>query len=88
MKTIFYASGPQLKRNFTLDNSSLLYNIDIFGLMCFILDINKCPPSNGSFENIQPFLIDPKRMMNLNKKDRMRVIYLIGRCELKYERYR
>jgi hypothetical protein len=75
MKTIFYASGPKLKKNFTLGNSSLLYNIDIFGLMCIILNIKKCPPSNGSLENIQPFLIDPKRVIHFKKK----IIYLIGR---------
>jgi hypothetical protein len=60
MKTIFYATGPKFKENFTLDNSSLLYNVDIFGLMCIILNIKKCPPSNGSLENIRPFL-KPKR---------------------------
>jgi len=69
MKGIFYASGPQFKRNFTLNNSSLLYNVDIFGLMCLILNIQQCPPSNGSLENIQPFLNSNKRIG----------IYLIGR---------
>ncbi len=72
MKAIFYASGPQFKRNFTLDNSSLLYNIDVFGLMCLILNIEKYPPSNGSLENVQPFL-------NRNKSTIDIVIYSIGR---------
>jgi hypothetical protein len=64
MKGIFYASGPQLKENFTLDSSLSLYNIDLFGLMCTILNINKCPPSNGSFENVQPFLKPKSKVMN------------------------
>jgi len=74
MKAIFYASGPQLKRNFTLNNSSLLYNIDVFGLMCLILKIEKCPPSNGSLENIQPFLNRNKSVIDI-------IIYSIGRFD-------
>jgi len=72
MKAIFYASGPQFKRNFTLNNSSLLYNIDVFGLMCLILNIEKCPPSNGSLENVQPFL-------NRNKSATEIIVYSIGK---------
>ena len=56
MKGIFYASGPKLKQNFTLNNSSLLYNVDLFNLMCILLNIEKCPPSNGTLANIKPFL--------------------------------
>ncbi|CAF1196965.1 unnamed protein product [Rotaria sp. Silwood1] len=67
MKSIFYAYGPQLKRNFTLDNSSLLYNVDLFGLMCLLLNIEKCPPSNGSLENIQSFLFDPNIIIDLDR---------------------
>ncbi len=74
MKGIFYASGPQFKQNFTLNNSSLLYNIDLFGLMCIILDIDKCPPSNGSLTNIQPFLKMKKTLMDT-------VIYIIGKFD-------
>ncbi|CAF1160576.1 unnamed protein product [Rotaria sordida] len=69
MKTIFYASGPQLKQNFTLSNTSTLYNVDIFALMCLILNITKCPPSNGSLANIQPFLIDPTRVLSIIEKE-------------------
>jgi hypothetical protein len=72
MKGIFYASGPQFKQNFTLDNSSLLYNIDLFSLMCTILNIEKCPPSNGSLENIQPFLKTKSKSLN-------RMIIFIGK---------
>jgi len=69
MKTIFYASGPQLKENVTLSNTSSLNNVDIFGLMCLILNIEKCPPSNGSLANIQPFLIDPTRVLSISEKE-------------------
>lgn len=65
MKGIFYASGPKFKQNFTLNNSSLLYNVDIFGLMCIILNIKPCPPSNGSLENIQPFLKTNKQVIDI-----------------------
>jgi len=87
MKTIFYANGPQLKTNFKLSNTSSLYNVDLFGLMCLILNIEKCPSSNGSLANIQPFLIDPHRVFSIIEKetDKLQdgpmglVIYLLGR---------
>jgi hypothetical protein len=74
MKAIFYATGPQFKQNFTLDNSSLLYNVDLFGLMCIILNIGKCPPSNGSLENVQPFLKPREKIIDT-------IIFVIGRFE-------
>ena len=88
MKTIFYAIGPQLKENFSLPNTSSLYNVDIFALMCVILNIDKCPPSNSSWTNIQPFLVDPNRVSNLIDKDMEKlhdgvmglVIYLLGKA--------
>ena len=62
------ASGPRLKRNFTLKHSSSLYNVDLFGLMCFILEIDQCPPSNGSLGNIQSFLIDPNIIKEMYRR--------------------
>lgn len=67
MKSIFYARGPQLKQNFTLSNSSSLYNVDLFGLMCIILKIENCPPSNGSLEHIEPFLLDSTGVPYFNR---------------------
>ena len=89
MKTIFYASGPQLRENFTLSNTATLHNVDIFALMCLILNIKKCPPSNGSLANIQPFLTDPTRVLGIIEKDPGKsqdgsmslVIYLLGKVE-------
>lgn len=86
MKTIFYAMGPQLKENFTSSNSATLNNVDVFALMCLILNIRKCPPSNGSLANIQPFLMDPTRVVGLTDKEPEKlqdgsislVIYLLG----------
>jgi hypothetical protein len=72
MQAIFYASGPQLKKNFILDSSSALKIIDIFSLMCIILNIDKCPPSNGSFENVQPFLKSKSKVLD-------GVIFTIGK---------
>ena len=90
MRTIFYASGPQLKRNFTLPNTSALYNVDIFALMCLILNIRHCPPSNGSLANIQPFLIVPSRIFSIIDNGTRKtqdgsmsfVIYLLGKNDL------
>jgi hypothetical protein len=87
MKTIFYASGPQLKEYFTLSNTTSLSNVDIFPLMCLILNIEKCPPSNGSLANIQPFLMDPHRVLSIIEKETEKlqdgpmglVIYLLGK---------
>lgn len=72
MKGIFYATGPQLKNNFILDNSSSLYNIDLFGLMCILLKIDPCPPSNGTIANIQPFLKPKRNVMDI-------LAYIIGK---------
>lgn len=90
MKTIFYANGPQLKTNVTLPNLSLLQNVDIFNLMCLILNIDKCPPSNGSLANIQPILLDPHRVFVLSEKEKEKlydgpmglVIYLLGKLKI------
>jgi hypothetical protein len=87
MKTIFYASGPQLKEYFTLSNTTSFSNVDIFPLMCLILNIEKCPPSNGSLANIQPFLMDPHRVLSIIEKETEKlqdgpmglVIYLLGK---------
>lgn len=77
MKAIFYASGPEFKRNFTLDKNSSLYNVDLFGLMCLILNLDDCPPSNGTLEHIQPFLSDPNRVENMRKRIKNRRIKYI-----------
>ncbi len=87
MKTIFYASGPQLRQNFTLSNTTSLYNVDIFALMCLILKIEKCPPSNGSLANIQSFLNEPDRVLHIIEKETEKlhdgpmglVVYLLGK---------
>ncbi len=91
MKTIFYANGPQLKENYTLSNNLSLYNVDIFSLMCLILNIDKCPLSNGSLTNIQSFFIDSNRISNMIEKEMDKlhegvmglVIYLLGKYDKK-----
>jgi hypothetical protein len=55
--------------------------------MCLILNIDKCPSSNGSLTNIQSFLVDPQRVLNSIEKETEKlhdgpmglVIYLLGR---------
>ena len=48
------AKGPAFKKNFTVDTFSL---VDIYPLMCHILDI-KPMPNNGSVEIINQLLIN------------------------------
>lgn len=72
MKGIFYGIGPKFKQNFTLNKSNLLYNVDIFNLMCIILNIHKCPSSNGTLEHIKPFL-------KINKTIFDHIVYSFGK---------
>lgn len=87
MKTIFYASGQQLKENFVLPPSASLYNVDLFPLMCLILRMDRCPASNGSLATVQAFLIDSFRSINTSDRETTNrsndglmglVIYLLG----------
>lgn len=93
MKTIFYASGPQFKENYLLSSSQQLHSVDLFPLMCSLLNLHPCRPSNGSLTNIQPFLIDPFRTLNLTEKELEKlhdgpmglVIYLLGKCRFHFQ---
>ena len=86
MRTIFYASGRQLKKNFTLSSSTPLYNVDLFPLMCSILQIDSCPASNGSLATVQGFLTELFRSNTTTDREKNRsndglmglVIYLLG----------
>ncbi|CAF1248471.1 unnamed protein product [Adineta ricciae] len=69
MKTIFYATGPELKENLTLSNSDSLHSVDLFLLMCLILNIGRCPPSNSSATRIQSFLIDSSKVASIIGKE-------------------
>ena len=82
MKGIFYAMGPEFKRNFLLDRSAALYNVDLFNLMCYILKIIGCPSSNGTISNIEPFLLDAERMKRFfqsNDRRVERIVRLFGK---------
>ena len=86
MKTIFLGNGPHLKENYLLPSSQRLNNVDLFPLMCSLLNLHPCSPSNGSITTIQSFLIDPFRTLNLTEKETEKlqdgpmglVIYLLG----------
>ena len=86
MKTIFYATGPELKENLTLSNSDSLHSVDLFLLMCLILNIGKCPPSNSTATHIQSFLIDSSKVASIIGKEIEKlhdgpmglVLYLLG----------
>ncbi|XP_029648124.1 bis(5'-adenosyl)-triphosphatase enpp4-like [Octopus sinensis] len=53
MHPIFMASGPSLKKNFSVD---MFENVDLYPLMCTLLGL-KPSPNNGSMETVQAFLI-------------------------------
>lgn len=82
MKGIFYASGPEFKRNFTLDRSANLYNVDLFNLMCFILRIDDCPSSNGTISNVEPFLLNSNAIKRFLQSSQRRTSELIFRFSL------
>lgn len=83
MKGIFYASGPEFQRNFTLDRSTSLYNVDLFNLMCYILQIQDCPSSNGTISHIEPLVVNARRMRRFLQSNRQptveRVLFLFGK---------
>ncbi|CAF0945242.1 unnamed protein product [Didymodactylos carnosus] len=60
MRSIFYAYGPQFRKNFT--SSIPFYNVDLYSLMCIILDIKNIRQTNGSFNNIKDFLLDQSKI--------------------------
>lgn len=53
MRPIFFAHGPDFKKGFKIDK---MYNVDVFPLMCHLLDIDPVPPNNGSLVNVQRLL--------------------------------
>ena len=55
MRPIFVARGPAFKKNYTTLKSTTVNSVDIYNLMCFILDLVP-GPNNGSFENVQELL--------------------------------
>ncbi|RWS04330.1 ectonucleotide pyrophosphatase/phosphodiesterase family member 5-like isoform X2 [Dinothrombium tinctorium] len=55
MRPLFLASGPAFKKQFIYDN--LFENIDLYPLMCKILDLNLAEfPSNGTFNKVKALL--------------------------------
>ncbi len=49
MRPVFVARGPAFKKNYTTLKSTTVNSVDIYNLMCFILDLVP-GPNNGSFE--------------------------------------
>ena len=86
MKTIFYASGPQLRGNYLLPSKFSINSVDLFPLLCVMLNIARCPPSNGSLTRIKSIFIDSMRISNSTEKEPEKlqdgpmglIIYLLG----------
>jgi hypothetical protein len=56
MLGIFYAIGPDFKRNY---DAGMLYNVDIYSLLAKLLEINPAP-NDGQFERIKQVLKEEK----------------------------
>uniref|UniRef100_A0A915I6Z2 Uncharacterized protein n=1 Tax=Romanomermis culicivorax TaxID=13658 RepID=A0A915I6Z2_ROMCU len=56
MNAFFVAYGPAFKSNYRVKNDSIIENIDLYPLMCKILDIDPEPANNGSLARIQDIL--------------------------------
>ncbi len=52
MHAIFYATGPDFKQNYSLSSCK---NIDIYNMICYILDINPAP-NDGDFIRVHHIL--------------------------------
>ena len=67
MHPIFIAQGPAFKKNYKTNS---FYNVDIYPLMCSILEV-KPAPNNGSITNVESMLVVKSRKYtpsNLNLK--------------------
>ena len=53
MKPIFYARGPNIKRNYTV---SPFESVDIYPLVAALLGIEP-EPNNGTLDNVKDFLV-------------------------------
>ena len=53
MKTTFLARGPNFKRGYKKD---AMKSVDLYPLLCHILDLKNCHTSRGSFEVTKDFL--------------------------------
>lgn len=69
MKTIFYASGPQLRENYLLPAKISIETVDLFPLMCTLLNVIRCPSSNGSLSRIQSIFLESARLFNVTEKE-------------------
>lgn len=58
MHPIFLARGPAFKKNYNTSIDTIIRIVDIYDLMCFILDLQPITSTNGSFDNIKCLLDD------------------------------
>lgn len=75
MHGIFIAHGPAFKKKHEID---IVYNIDIYSLMCHILDINP-HPNNGTFEGVQDMVAE-KTIFKVLMKSPALAITLLSVC--------
>ena len=57
MRPVFVARGPAFRKNYTTPANKTVNSVDIYDLMCFILEIMP-PANNGTFENVL-ILLEP-----------------------------
>lgn len=95
MKTIFYASGPQLRENYLLPAKISIETVDLFPLMCTLLNVIRCPSSNGSLSRIQSIFLESARLFNVTEKENEKlqdgpmglIIYLLGKNDVRHKRF-
>jgi hypothetical protein len=58
MHPVLIARGPAFKRNYTTSVNETIKIVDIYDLMCFILDLEPITSTNGSFNHVKCLLDD------------------------------
>lgn len=62
MKPIFYAAGPDIRKNYT---TPPFLSVDIYSLLCSLLDIDQAP-NNGSYERVRNFVVKQGKTAGLS----------------------
>lgn len=65
MRSFFVAYGPAFKKRLRVEGRDDLENVDLYPLMCKILEIDPLP-NNGSFERIKFILRDEESNVDVN----------------------
>ena len=73
MKPIFFARGPNIKKNY---NVSPFNSVDIYPLVAALLGIEP-EPNNGTFENVNDFLVEIPDVSGSGYRNEVRIFLTI-----------